>query len=514
MGSGERAPGGPDLERGVPASEVREGEPLVGHAGGESVLLTRCDGRLYAVGASCPHYGAPLADGLIVDGTIRCPWHHAAFSLETGDLLRPPALAGLPCWDVEERAGLVIVGARRARATPASRASTAHPASVVIVGGGAAGAAAAITLREQGFAGPVTLVTAERTAPVDRPNLSKDFLAGTAQEDWIPLRSDAWYAEQDVTLVTGRTVLSIDAATRHVMLDDGTMLPWGALLLATGADAIRLPLGDDFRVHYLRTWDDSRAIVERTRSARTAVVLGASFIGLEVAASLRERALEVTVVAPETQPLERVLGAELGRMIRGLHESHGVRFRLGRTATGVDAGAVTLDDGTRVPGELVVAGVGVRPNLALAEAAGLATDRGVLVNEYLETSVPGIWAAGDVARWPDPHSGTPIRVEHWAVAQRQGRTAARNMLGARERFDAVPFFWSAHYDVTVAYVGHAERPDRVEVDGDPGAHDCTVRYFEGDRLAAVATVGRDRESLLAEAAMERSPGRVAAEVAA
>jgi apoptosis-inducing factor 3 len=289
-----------------------------------------------------------------------------------------------------------------------------------------------------------------------------------------------------------------------VQLDDGGSLEYDALLLATGAEPVRLPLGEGARVHYLRTLGDSRAIIRAAEGARTVAVIGASFIGLEVAASLRARGLDVTVVAPDALPLQRVLGDALGSFLRELHEEHGVRFRLGRTAASADAGGIVLDDGSRVDAELVVAGVGVRPDLALATAAGLAMDRGVVVDEHLATSAPGVYAAGDIARWPDPHSGKAIRVEHWVVAERQGTTAARNILGAGERFDAVPFFWSAHYDVTVRYVGHAERPERVEVDGDPRARDCTVRYVEDGRVAAVATIDRDRACLDVEVEMERA----------
>jgi NADPH-dependent 2,4-dienoyl-CoA reductase/sulfur reductase-like enzyme len=260
-------------------------------------------------------------------------------------------------------------------------------------------------------------------------------------------------------------------------------------------------------IHYLRSLDDSRAIARAASSAKRAVVLGASFIGLEVAAALRARGLDVTVVGPETRPLERVLGAQLGDVIRALHERAGVAFRLGQTASAINAGDVTLKSGERIAADVVVAGIGVRPNSELAERAGLATDRGILVNEHLETSVPGIFAAGDVARWPDARTGEPIRVEHWVVAQRQGQTAARNMLAAtkdrRERFDAVPFFWSQHYDVSISYVGHAALWDSLEIDGDPGAHDCSITYLERGDVAAVATIFRDRESLVAEIALER-----------
>jgi NADPH-dependent 2,4-dienoyl-CoA reductase/sulfur reductase-like enzyme len=409
---------------------------------------------------------------------------------------------------VEERDGLATVGAKREpRERVTGTTNEKHPPSIVIIGGGAAGLVAADTLRRSGYAGSITLVSADSAKPVDRPNLSKDYLAGNAPEEWMPLRPDDWYVDHNITLQLNRRATAIEPEAHRVLLDDGSSIGYGALLLATGSDPIRLALGDDAPVHYLRTLDDSRAIIRAAEGAKTAVVIGASFIGLEVAASLRARGLDVTVVAPESQPLERVLGAVVGDFVRELHEDHGIRFRLGRTAKTAQAGGVQLDDGSELTADLVVAGVGVRPNVELALSAGLRIDRGVMVNEFLETSAPDVFAAGDIARWPDQRSGKAIRVEHWVVAERQAQTAARNMLGARERFDAVPFFWSVHYDVTISYVGHAEQLDRAEVDGDLRGHDCTVRYFENGRVAAVATIGRDRASLAAEAEMERRPGR-------
>ena len=379
----------------------------------------------------------------------------------------------------------------------------------MILGGGAAGAVAAETLRREGYDGPITIVDAGPSAPYDRPNLSKDYLAGTAPEDWIPLHPDSFYTEQRIELALGRRATAIDAGARRLMLDDGTTREYGALLIATGAEPVTLELENPGQpVHYLRTLADSRAIIAAAGQARRAVVIGASFIGLEVAASLRTRGVEVTVVGPEARPLERVLGPALGDHVRALHEQHGVVFRLGQTVTVVGDADVTLQSGERLPADLVIAGVGVRPNVQLAERAGLAMDRGIVVDEYLQTSAPGIYAAGDVARWPDPHSGQPIRVEHWVVAERQGQAAARNILGRRERFDAVPFFWSQHYDVAIAYVGHAERWDDVQISGDLGANDCEVAYRSGDRVLAVATIFRDQASLRAEVAMEeRGEGR-------
>jgi NADPH-dependent 2,4-dienoyl-CoA reductase/sulfur reductase-like enzyme len=364
--------------------------------------------------------------------------------------------------------------------------------------------AAAEMVRRRGYDGPVTLISADADPPVDRPNLSKDYLAGNAPEEWIPLRPPGFHAAHGIDVVRGRAT-RLDVAAKQLDVEGRAAIPFDALLLATGADPVRLPIpgADMAHVHYLRSLADSRAIIAATSANRRVVVIGGSFIGLEVAASLRARGLTVHVVAPEALPLEGVLGTVLGTFIKELHEEKGVIFHLGRKPERIEQAAVVLDDGTRLDADLVVIGVGVRPRLALAEQAGLAIDRGATVNEFLETSAPGIWAAGDIARWPDPHTGERIRVEHWVVAQRMGQTAARNMLGARERFDQVPFFWSAHYDVSINYVGHAEKWDTVKVEGSAQQRDVAVRFEQSGRLLALATIFRDEESLRTEIEMER-----------
>lgn len=497
---------GPDLTKGIALSMVPEGGMLLGHAHAEPVILARRGSDVFAVGAICTHYGAPLVDGLLVDDTLRCPWHHACFSLRNGDALRAPALNAIPCWRVEQRDGRVYVGEKLdTKPRPSLPVGTGLPRSIAIVGGGAAGNAAAEVLRQEGYAGRVTLLSADESPPCDRPNLSKGYLSGAAPDESNPLRSPAFYDEHDIDLKLRTRVVSIDTASRVVRLEDGGSHHYDALLLATGADPVRLdvPGADLAHVHYLRTLADSRALVNSASSSRRAVVIGASFIGLEVASSLRARDIEVHVVGLETCPMEKILGPDVGSFIRTLHESHGVTFHLGTAATNIDAQGVTLKNGERVEADLVVVGIGVRPSIALAEHAGLAVDRGILVDAYLETSVPGIFAAGDIARWPDRLTGERIRVEHWVVAERQGQTAARNMLGKRERFDAVPFFWTEQYDFGLAYVGHAEQFDKVEIDGTLDQRDCTITYGKGGRRQAVALIHRDLEGLRAEVEFER-----------
>jgi len=501
----------PDFRNGIPLQNLADGGMISGVVDGEDAILVRRGDEIFAVAAFCTHYHGPLADGLLLGETVRCPWHHACFSLRSGEALRAPALDPVSCWRVETSGGKVFVREKLPppeRNAPEGKMSAANsrnpPSSVVIIGGGAAGLAAADMLRREGYSDPVTMLSADDSPPCDRPNLSKDFLAGTAQEDWIPLRPPAYYKEKRIDLVLGSRVSSLDIKQKHVRLENGKSYEFGALLIATGAEPIHLKIegAADSQIHYLRTFADSKAIIARAASARQVAVIGASFIGLEVAASLRTRGIDVHVVAPESQPLERVMGTEVGGFIRKLHEAHGVVFHLGETVKRMDGKRITLSGGPSFDADFAILGVGVRPDLALAESAGLKIDRGVAVNEYLETSFPGVFAAGDIARWPDPHSGENIRVEHWVVAERQGQVAAKNMLGQRERFDAVPFFWSQHYDVAINYVGHAEKWDAIEIDGDLEARDCAVTYKLGGRALAVVTVSRDLRSLQAEAEME------------
>jgi len=492
---------GPDLKQGISLNDLADGAMLGGHADGEAVLLVRRGSEIYAIGGTCTHYGGPLAEGLVVGNTVHCPWHHACFDLRTGEAVRAPALSAVPVWNVERRGGKVYVTGKGE--APRPRPLPPPPTSIGIVGFGAAGAAACEMLRKSGYTGAITAIGAEETLPVDRPNLSKDYLAGNAPEEWIPLRTAEFYSEQNIEVITGRRALQLDAATKTLTLDNGQRRSFDAILLATGGDPIRLTPPGAERVHVLRTLRDSRAIIAEAEKGRKALVLGASFIGLEVAASLRARECDVTVVAPEEVPLAKPMGAELGAFIRKLHESHGVRFRLGTTASKFESDRVILANGEAIVADFIVAGVGVRPNTMLAQLARLRVENGVVVDEHLQTSAPGIYAAGDIALYPDPYSGRKLRVEHWAVAEAQGQTAARNMVGIPTPHVAPPFFWSAHYDVTINMVGNSMGFTRAEVHGSFDERRALVAYSLGDDVIAAATIGMDREALLIEAAMEQ-----------
>jgi NADPH-dependent 2,4-dienoyl-CoA reductase/sulfur reductase-like enzyme/nitrite reductase/ring-hydroxylating ferredoxin subunit len=496
-----------DLTHGIPLDQLPDGGMLVGHVNGEDVLLVRSGDEIFAVSPHCTHYNGPLAEGLVVGDTVRCPWHHACFDLRTGEALRAPALSPIACWEVELRDGVIRVSHKRVRSKPRPRGkAVAEPERIVIIGSGAAGFAAAEMLRSKGYQNGIVVLSSDDALPYDRPNLSKDYLAGTIPFDYVPLRDEGFYEENGIEARLGQAALELDMRAREVVLARDERVPYDKLLLATGAEPVRLtiPGADQPHVHTLRSLADCQVVIEGAKAAGRAVVIGASFIGLEVAASLRARKLEVHVVAPDKRPMERVLGPEMGNFIRTLHEEHGVNFHLEEKAIAIDGKAVRLERGGTIEAELVVVGIGVRPRLELAERAGLRLDRGVAVDQYLETSAPGVFAAGDIARWPDPYSGENLRIEHWVVAERQGQAAALNMLGERAPITQVPFFWSQHYDVPINYVGHAESWDEIMIDGDVMRRDCLLSFKRNGRVAAVASIFRDLESLQVEVMMERA----------
>jgi apoptosis-inducing factor 3 len=495
---------GPDFSQGLALSEIPQEGTIAGRVGDEPVLLSRLGGELFVIGGTCTHYGGHLGNGLARGTTVRCPLHHACFDLKTGAVLRAPALDPVDRWLVEVEGDRAFVR-RRIEPSPESNPSIgAGIDRIVIVGGGAAGLACANQLRRRGFGGEVTILSADADPPCDRPNLSKDYLAGTAPEEWLWLRGEDWYASNRIGLHLGAEVMAVNPSVRKVTLSSGKDFEYDRLLIATGSEPNRLALPgfDHPNVLTLRSVADARTIASKASPGARAVVVGASFIALEAAAALRHRKVEVDIVSVEELPLERVFGAELGEKLQRLHESNGVRFHLSAVLSAFDGEAVTLASGEQIPAEFVLIGIGVRPRTRVAAVAGLSLDNGVLVDARLETSQPGIYAAGDIAAYPDPFSGEPVRVEHWTVAERQGEIAAANMLGGSELFDSAPFFWTEQFGLTIRYVGRASGWDTVTLEGSFEDRSLIARYFADGVHCATATIGRDEENLEDEIGLE------------
>jgi apoptosis-inducing factor 3 len=495
---------GPDFSQGISLAEISLGRTVAGRVGDDSVLLSNLDGELFAIGGTCTHYGGALAEGIIEGGAARCPLHHACFDLRTGAALRAPALDPVDRWLVEVEGDRAFVR-RKLEAEPTlPQQQHGDVQRVVIVGGGAAGLACALELRRLGFEGDVTMLSADSDPPCDRPNLSKDYLGGEMPEEWLWLRGDDWYADNRIDLRLSTDVARIDAAGRTVHCQSGEQFPFDRLLIATGAEPNRLNLPgfDSPNVFRLRSVSDSRAIAEQARPGAHVAIIGASFIALEAAASLRHRGVEVDIVSVEEVPLDHVFGTDLGQQLKALHERNGVRFHLSSVVAGLDGDAVELAGGERISADFVLVAIGVRPRTALAESAGATVDNGVIVDAQMQTSLPGIFAAGDIARYPDPISGEAARIEHWVVAERQGEVAAANMLGHRKRFDSAPFFWTEQYGVSLRYVGRASGWDAVTVEGNVESGSLVARYFTDGVHCATATIGRDRENLEDELTLE------------
>ena len=478
------------------------------------ILLARVRDQFHAVSPTCPHYGAPLVEGALCGTRLVCPWHHAVFNVVSGDLEEPPALDGLVSYDTRVEGEHVIVTVPLIpNATPDRRTApmSVHDAladsrQFVIIGAGAAGYAAAQTLREEGFRGNVVMITREDRAPYDRPNLSKDYLHGHAEPEWMPLRPAEFFSEHDIQLLLNREVTRVDAPTKTITFEGGETMEYDALLVATGGAPLRLNIpGSDLKnVCVLRSFADADSMIETARRSRRAVVIGSSFIGMEAAYSLRERGLEVTVVAPSKEPFETTLGAEVGALFRRLHESHGVHFKLGSMVYRFEGShnieAVVLDNGEVIKTDMVVVGAGVRPVTHFLEGVELDHAGGVVVDAHLRAT-DGLYAAGDIASFPDPHTGERVRIEHWRTALQQGRAAARNMVGHETAFDGVPFFWTRQFDAGLLYVGHAASWDEIIYHGEISSHEFLAFYVKNDRVLAVAGMNRDREMAAIEELM-------------
>lgn len=461
-------------------------------ADGTPVLLVREGDTVHAVAATCPHAGGPLAQGVYHAGRIICPWHKATFCVRTGALLEPPAVDGLQRFAARVENDRILLSApAQAPEAPAAADSRCF----AIIGGGGAGALAAQTLREEGFAGRIVILDRENRVPYDRTLLSKYVLSGQQGGEKSPLQAQSFYRRLGIERLTAE-VTRLDAAERRITCADGRVLRYDAAFVATGGAPKRpsLPGADGPDVFLLRNRADAEAILARAERSERAVVLGASFIGMEVAASLRERGLDITVVAQQQAPFEKQLGARIGGVFTRLHERHGVAFRFGQEAAAIeDGGTVVLASGERLEADFVVIGFGVRPVTDFLHGVDRNQDGSLTVDASLRVA-DGLFAGGDVARFPLRGDGPPIRVEHWRVAEQHGRLAALAMLGRVVRYEAVPVFWTIQYLKRLDTIGHAEDWDDVVVHGDLEKPEFIAYYVKDGHVAAAVALDRDQDA--------------------
>ena len=486
-------------------SDLNEGVPLVVKVGKREVFLIRVERSLYAYGHKCPHYEAPLTDGSISGHSLICPWHNARFDLTTGRMTVPPALDDLPAYPVKVEGGVVFAGEPEKR--PVTPLPGTEKQTFVVVGAGAAGNAAVQTLRAEGFAGRVIMIGGEDDIPYDRPNLSKGFLSGEAKPEWLPLRSEKYYENRQIEMRKGTRVTAVEPEKHTVVLQDGTLLEYDQLLLATGGRPRKIPISglEQENCFYLRSFADARAINDAAASSQYAVIIGAGFIGMEVASSLRQRDLEVHIVDIQSTPMEHVFGERIGRRFRKLAEEKGVVFHLGVTVKeikGGGAGGVVLSDGANVKADLIVVGTGAIPVVDYLKGTDLSENGMVPVDGQLRTRHREIFAAGDIAGYPNPLTGDRQRIEHWVVAESQGIHAARSMLGKAGDYDLVPFFWTRQFGRSFKYVGFARESDQIAFRGDVEEGDFSAGYYERGRLKAAAALDRGEELVHLMAVLE------------
>ena len=472
---------------------------------GRKILLVRRGGNVQAFEGSCPHAGGPLAEGVLDGARVICPWHKAAFCTRTGRLLDPPAADDLPEYPVTMNGEEIVVTLAPPSPAPALQAAAEDRRCFVVIGGGGAGSAAVRELRASGFAGRLVLVDREDALPYDRTLLSKYELSGEKGGEKSPLQDQPFYRRNRIERRIGE-VTAIDPARKTITFKSGDTLTYDAALLATGSRVVPAPFpgAAEAGVLLLRDRRDAARILAAASGARRAAVIGASFIGMEVAAALTERGLKVTVVAAESAPFEKPLGARIGTVFQRLHERHGVAFRFNARIARLQAGppkAIVLEDGSRIEADLIVAGLGVRPATEFAAGLTREPDHGLAVGPDLKLA-DGLYAAGDIAAFPLWGDGPPVRVEHWRVAGQHGRLAARAMLGAPARYDAVPVFWTIQYMKRLDYVGHASGDDELVVRGDLEKPEFIAYYLRDGQVAAAAGFDRDQDMAAIVALME------------
>jgi NADPH-dependent 2,4-dienoyl-CoA reductase/sulfur reductase-like enzyme/nitrite reductase/ring-hydroxylating ferredoxin subunit len=482
---------------------LKDGEMKQISVGENNFLLARIKGQYHVVNSNCPHYGAPLAEGTLNGDRLMCPWHHACFNITNGNLIKPPSFDALVHYEIRTEGDNIIMllpDEIKDRRIPEMIKCNllADKRVFAIIGSGAAGYSAAQTLREDGFQGRIVMISKENRLPYDRPNLSKDYLNGHAQPEWMPLRPDEFYQENNIEILN-KEVRKIDPSSKTISFSDGESLAYDCLLVASGGIPKSLGVtGAQLKnIFLLRSFSDADKIIEEVKNnTGKAVIIGASFIGMEAAAALKERGLEVTVVAPGSVPFEHILGKEIGLMFQKLHEEKGVTFKFGSEVKifigNEKVESVLLDNGESIEANIVIAGIGVRPATEFLKGAlEINPDGSVSIDQYMKAA-EAIYAAGDIARYNDSRTGEQMRIEHWRTALEEGRIAAHNMAGKETKNEIVPFFWTEQFGISLRYVGHIREWDEIIVDGDISKHDFIAYYVKNNKILAAAGINRDR----------------------
>ncbi|MDP4174271.1 MAG: FAD-dependent oxidoreductase [Bacteroidota bacterium] len=494
-------------------SEFEENEMRSVTIDKHSFLLIRSEGKVYAIDGLCTHYGAPLEEGILCRENVICPWHHSYFNIKTGKAIEPPAFNSLNRYDVILNGEDIILrlpeNVENGR-TPEMATYEAQKDSrtFVILGAGASAYMAAQTLREDGFKGRILMLTYENHTPYDRPNLSKEYLMGSAPDEWMPLRTDDFFSSYGIEIIKQMKVTEADAEKKQIRFENGNTLSFDKMLIATGGTPKRLEIpGSKLQnIFYLRTFDDADRIIESTVKARRVVIIGSSFIAMEAAFSLRKRKLSVAVISPDKVPFEKAFGSEIGGLFFDLHKKNGVEFRMETSVESFEGNkrveAVVLSNGEKIETDIVVVGIGVKPATDFIKGISLEKDGSIKVDQFFRAA-EDVFASGDIVSFPDWRSGEVLRIEHWRTAQQQGKNAAHNMLGNVTPDNFVPFFWTHQLGLELRYVGHAKQWDEIIIKGDVKSKDFIAYYIKDNQVYAAAGNNRDKEIAAIEELMRR-----------
>lgn len=468
-----------------------------------SVLLCRINDEYFAVGATCTHYGAPLEEGILTHDTIICPWHHACFNAKNGNLLEPPAMDALPKYEIKIDGDSIKINLpdeiQNSRKTDmVQKDSKADKRTFVILGSGASAYFAAQSMRENGFKGNIVMVTKENRSPYDRPNLSKDYLAGNAEPEWMPLRPDYFFEEYGIEIKKGENISGVNFKEKNVSFDNGEYLKYDRLLIATGCvpRKLNVPGSQLKNIFYLRSFNDTDKIIEASDNSKKAIIIGASFIAMETAHSLTKRNIKVTVVAPDEVPFKRIFGKEIGNLFKQEHEKNGTSFKLKSEVKEFKGEgkvkSVLLKSGEEIEADFVIIGIGVKPATEFLARKDLLEDGSLKTDSYLQNK-NDVFAAGDMATFPDPLSGNAIRIEHWRLAEQLGRIAGANMTGKKIKYDDVPFFWTAQAGMELRYVGFVKDWDEIIINEKISDKNFIAYYIKENKIMAAAGIDRDKE---------------------